>query len=539
MPRRGPIVPSGTPGSQRRKAKGKAKRKRDDEADEAPPWLAAPPEPAGPSADAEEDDDANGSFGADEALAFGTVDRAEVDALLRPELLSLSLSEWSAVSGHDILAMPDQSDKSDRLFGWLLAPLTPQRFEEEVRERRPVHVSRPHDRSYYRGWFGSDELRALLRAPGLTYTDEVDVTRYEGGRRTTLNGEGVAPAEEVLAQQARGCSVRLSWPQRHSTKLWGLLAALEEWFGCGAGCNAYWTPAGTQGFAPHYDDVDVFVLQVEGEKRWTLHPPRSEEELLPRASSVDFEQASLGPPLAELTLSPGDLLYLPRGTVHQARTPPGGPASLHLTVSVSRRHTWRDLLELGLMGALETAAASNVAFRRALPRQHLSYVGAMHSDSTDPRRAEFAQQAHALLSQVLASLPVDAVADQFAVQNWMHERMPPLAPPDDARRLAHGKPNLDARVRMRSRSVARLAVEGELAVLYHHAGNTRVYREIDEPQHIDFDLDAAPALDVLLASYPKYVSVRKLPLETDAQKLDVVAALAEANLLLVREPAKE
>jgi hypothetical protein len=52
-------------------------------------------------------------------------------------------------------------------------------------------------------------------------------------------------------------------------------------------------------------------------------------------------------------------------------------------------------------------------------------------------------------------------------------------------------------------------------------------------------LDAAPALDVLLSAYPKYVSVRKLPLETDAQKLDVVAALAEANLLLVRAPAKE
>lgn len=44
---------------------------------------------------------------------------------------------------------------------------------------------------------------------------------------------------------------------------------------------------------------------------------------------------------------------------------------------------------------------------------------------------------------------------------------------------------------------------------------------------------------MLLASYPKYVSVRKLPLETDAQKLDVVAALAEANLLLVRESVKE
>ena len=101
-----------------------------------------------------------------------------------------------------------------------------------------------------------------------------------------------------------------------------------------------------------------------------------------------------------LTLVPGDLLYLPRGTVHQALTPAGGAASLHLTVSVDRRQTWRDMLELGLMGALETAAANNLAFRRTLPREHLGYMGALHSDSADARRPDFNRMAHALLQQV-------------------------------------------------------------------------------------------------------------------------------------------
>ena len=36
----------------------------------------------------------------------------------------------------------------------------------------------------------------------------------------------------------------------------------QEHFCCGAGANAYLTPAGSQGFAPHYDDVDVFILQA-------------------------------------------------------------------------------------------------------------------------------------------------------------------------------------------------------------------------------------------------------------------------------------
>ena len=32
------------------------------------------------------------------------------------------------------------------------------------------------------------------------------------------------------------------------------------------GANVYLTPPGTQGFAPHYDDVEVFILQVKSEK---------------------------------------------------------------------------------------------------------------------------------------------------------------------------------------------------------------------------------------------------------------------------------
>jgi len=565
-----PIVPAARRNSsaaERRRAKKKRKRAAE-EADDLPPGFAAfAAEAAAGGADSDEedggarepdeldeeaaavqsvdglDDESEGGASGGSVAAAGGGEEEEEEGreallaqLLSPELLSLSLSEWRAESGLEILASADRPDKADRLAGWLLAPLSPAQFEEEVRERRPLHISRSADRAYHRGWFGSEELRQLLRDGDLKYTDGLDVTRYtvEGGR-ATLNGEGAATAEEVLAAFEGGCSVRLSWPQRHSDTVWGLLASLEEHFGCGAGCNVYYTPAGSQGFAPHYDDVDVFILQVEGEKRWTLHAPPAPEHVLPRDPSPDFAPADLGPPLASVALKPGDLLYLPRGTVHQAFTPAGGAASLHLTVSISRRHTWRDLLELGLAGALEEAAAADVTWRRALPREYESFMGVLHSDRADARRAQFSQMAHGLLQRLVASMPLDAVADQFAGRGWMYDRMPPHATPDDARRLARaGSLSLASKVRLRSRSAARLAVEGDVAVLYHHGTNTRAYHEVDEPQHIDFDLDAAPALEQLLASYPKYVRVGALPCETAAQRLDVANALAEAHLILVK-----
>ena len=177
-------------------------------------------------------------------------------------LLSLVHEEAPEATGHAIAALPDSADKPERFFSWLIAPMTPQDFFDDMHERRPFHVRRPDQADYYNGWLGRKQIDALLRASKLEYTKHLDVTSYTDGERQTHNGEGVAPAAEVWSRFKAGCSVRLSWPQRHSDEVWGMVALLEEYFGCGGGCNSYLTPAHTQGFAPHFDDVDAFILQV-------------------------------------------------------------------------------------------------------------------------------------------------------------------------------------------------------------------------------------------------------------------------------------
>lgn len=184
----------------------------------------------------------------------------------------------------------------------------------------------------------------MLRNNNVQFTKNLDVTSYSDGKRETHNPVGRALPSIVWDYYKNGCSVRLLNPQTFIPKLALLNSSLQEYFGCFVGANVYLTPPDSQGFAPHYDDIEAFILQVEGQKHWKLYPPKSESETLPRFSSGNFSQDEIGDPIMEITLKPGDMLYFPRGTIHQGRTVPGSH-SLHVTLSCYQRNTWGDLME--------------------------------------------------------------------------------------------------------------------------------------------------------------------------------------------------
>lgn len=122
--------------------------------------------------------------------------------------------------------------------------------------------------------------------------------------------------------------------------------------------NAYITPAESRGFSAHYDVHDVFVLQTVGEKRWRVHPPVHPHPLRDQPwqdRAEDVARAAVYEPELEVTLRPGDSLYVPRGWLHAATAL--GEVSTHLTVGV---HTWhRGHLAEELVGeAVRRLAAS-------------------------------------------------------------------------------------------------------------------------------------------------------------------------------------
>ena len=113
-------------------------------------------------------------------------------------------------------------------------------------------------------------------------------------------------------------------------------------------------------------------------------------------SSPNFSQDDLGEPVLQTVLEPGDLLYFPRGFIHQAECQ-DGVHSLHLTLSTFQRNTWGDFLEAVLPLAVQAAMEENVEFRRGLPYSALGkvfttscpdYCNCILNDHTDQARTK-------------------------------------------------------------------------------------------------------------------------------------------------------
>ncbi len=66
------------------------------------------------------------------------------------------------------------------------------------------------------------------------------------------------------------------------------------------------------GVGPHIDQYDVFLCQVTGHRRWLIGEPGP----YPERGDTPLRQIGNFAPTADMTLGPGDVLYLPPGVPH-------------------------------------------------------------------------------------------------------------------------------------------------------------------------------------------------------------------------------
>jgi bifunctional lysine-specific demethylase and histidyl-hydroxylase NO66 len=315
------------------------------------------------------------------------------------------------------------------------------------------------------------------------------------------------------------------------------------------------------------------------------------------------------------------LLYMPRGWIHQACTLPSLSDdkkrkrnkddtdehlhSLHLTVSAMQHWSWVDLMEVLLPQALEAAANSetSIALRQGLPRQFLSYMGAIYDgggDIPEPLRLwrnrlqeqeteidtaaagygntpidaatitaavaredmeqlqeDFRSEAKKRIMRVAkeAMDMIDASCDQMAKQYLSSCQPPALTQRElqatSRRRLTRKASDADEedehqlrlraddQVRLVRPGVARLVVEDGMAVLYHCLDNSRVYHATPLSP-MEFEMDDAATMEqLLLATEPNWVLIADLFHDTIQDKVGVAQSLYDEGILVLRRQYEE
>ena len=254
-------------------------------------------------------------------------------------------------------------------FSDFIAPFDAASFRTQYYGRLPLHIrnngdSRPSLLPWSRfnevlaitPYWNEDTLKVYFKSRAALRENYCDMTDLRAGVSAPVN-----PAK-VKALMGLGASLVANHVHRVCPEVGAVANMLEHEFAARVAANVYCSFKGVQAFQTHFDLHDVFAVQVEGEKVWRVYESRADAPVLPLPPGDEIEKwltESRGRLLFEVTMQPGDILYLPRGQYHDALT--GSQASLHVTFGVS------PATGLSLFKLLESAVTQEAAFRAYLP----------------------------------------------------------------------------------------------------------------------------------------------------------------------------
>jgi ribosomal protein L16 Arg81 hydroxylase len=294
-------------------------------------------------------------------------------------------------------------------FDLLIAPIEPAHFFAESWEKRPLVISRQSP-DYYSDLCSLADVEWILSSTDLRYpairlvrhgpdlpTDAY--TRDLRSRRFVF--AGVGDTDRILLEYQRGATILLQRVERSWPPLTALCGNLEQVFYHPVDANAYLTPASSQGFGVHYDTHDVFILQLAGSKHWRLY----DAPLRLPLESQPFDQLDVNPgPLSQqIDLHAGDLIYLPRGTFHEALT--STCSSLHVTVAITP-HRWADLIA----DAVAVVARQDERFRESVP------LGSIRGQDAVSLEGRFEELLRILSERVNLAEVLDGLTDRFITE---------------------------------------------------------------------------------------------------------------------------
>lgn len=250
------------------------------------------------------------------------------------------------------------------------------------------------------------------------------------------------------------------------------------------------------------------------------------------------------------------MLYFPRGTIHQAHSLEN-THSLHITLSMYQKQSYGDLLESLLPILLEKCIDENIDLRRGVPRDIWYHTGIAHNKRQTPRRTEIIKHISNLLQKISTGNAliesIDKAVDEMGVK-FQTEALPPFILPGEIDRTVFGsrsycnesgdcfwdyKIDANTNVRLLRANIIRLSrsEKGDEKPynVYFYVDNSKNYGQY-ETNCIELDSDGAINTEMLINTYPKYISVGQLPKMSKSEKISFAKLFWERGILMMEKP---
>lgn len=393
--------------------------------------------------------------------------------------------------------MPDLS-----ALEFILHPMPVEVFLSEYWEKKVLHISR-NQPDYYRHLFNLKSLDSFI---GHSITnDEVRLAKSGGVSHPNIEGENKTTLYQFYERYREGNTAVV----RNLHLVWEpvgeIASALARAFGCYISTFTYATPENAQGFSTHWDDHDIFALQLEGEKEWRLYDSGPE---LPRYSKErgEYERQShpAKGPSQIVNLKAGDLLYFPKGVIHEPRT--RNNSSLHLTYGLFPE-TWERLI---------TESITELSERDPRFQECLPFGYSLDNTNATQLQARAAE----LAGQVAEAAHFEEPRTRLAAK--VLDRIAPLADGHFARLGESSRVHAKTLLEKRKSMEGVVLPFGSKVKLHFPGGNYVAPRE------------SAPALR-FVAQEDQFCP-GDLPGRTDSEQLALVRDLIQVGFLKIAEP---
>ncbi|MGD1806012.1 cupin domain-containing protein [Dapis sp. BLCC M126] len=280
-------------------------------------------------------------------------------------------------------------------FENMISPFTKEEFFHNYYEKNFLHISRNKE-TYYNAILNTDDIDLFFQNKSLLSSglrvckegDEVHAWKWSN------NNSSIANNDRLFVLFNQGHTLIINGGDKSILKLINYCNDLERELQIRLQFNIYITPHNAQGFAPHYDDHDVFILQTTGTKKWRLYNTPIELPSRKQPHKKIKDKYELGEPSFEVELKPGDLLYIPRGLIHDAVTTDS--ASVHITLGLHPNY-WFELVK-----EIAELAEDKVEFRKAVP----------NSLTTEDYKNQFKQEFLQLTQALIDDLDLDTLLER-------------------------------------------------------------------------------------------------------------------------------